>query len=533
MVFVYEILEISVSDNIMTNLEAKIPKYKSDNGSLLIPVLVFFAVVLLGGFLMLVLLDDRTNPFKDVYLLPWTLLLGIVIAIPNFYLIHQGRFHLFNPIVFAAWSYFVPAFFLGGLILASGLSQPFFLVFVEDERTNLPLTLIYVTLGYGGLAFGFLLPYGKKIGDKLSMTLPAWNWKPENVFLPGIVLLIIGVGNSIVAFGFGILGYQKVAEVGAYDGLIFLTTLFWMEASFLLWLSIFKVKKLNFNHKIIIGLLLATSLAKSIFQGNRGSLFGVFIMVTFAFVFSGRRIQTKHWALGSVLLPLVLIAGMIYGTTFRSVKQTEAKVSFEEYSEFVGNALDKLFDQDLTENLAQGISALTERIEGVSSLAVVVSNYEKLEPYEESYGLKNNIVNDSLYFFIPRPLWQNKPVGSEPRKYADLYFNYSENSYTVTPIGDLLRNFGPIGIPLGMMLLGFILRIIYASLVENKDYSIWRTTLYFMLLTGVSYEGFFGTIIPYLIKYGLITIIGLVFIWIFQLNIKQPNRKPVNRVTAR
>ncbi|MGI8639523.1 MAG: hypothetical protein ACR2MG_06170 [Pyrinomonadaceae bacterium] len=510
----------------MMRLETKIPKFQSDsNKALLIPILAIALFIFIGGFLMLVLLDDQSNPFKDAYLLPWIIMLGIVIAVPNFYLIYKGRFHLFNPIVFAAWSYFVPAFFFGGLILASGLSQPFFLIYVEDERYNLPLTLVYVALGYGGLALGFLLPYGKKIGDKINDRLPDWHWKPENVFLPGILLLAIGVGNSIVAFGAGILGYQKVAEVGAYDGLIFLLTLFWLEAGFLLWLSIFKVKKLNFNHILIIGLLLTTSLTKSVFQGNRGSLFGLFIMVACAFVFSGRQIQVKHQIYGAFLLVLALAAGMIYGTTFRNVKQTEERVSFEEYSEVIGNTFDKLGDQDLVDNLGQGVSALTERIEGVSSLAVVVSNYEKLEPYEESYGIKDNIINDSFYFFIPRPLWQNKPVGSEPRKYADLYFNFSENSFAVTPMGDLLRNFGPVGIPLGMILLGFILRIIYASLVENKDCSIWRVTLFYMLLTSVSYEGFYGTIIPYLIKYGLIAVIGIIFIWFFQIRINQPRLK--------
>lgn len=480
---------------------------------------------MVGAFSLVVLTDDTMNPFKDMYLMPWVILLGAVIAAPNFYLIYKKRFHLFNPIVFAAWSYFVPAFFLGGLILASGLSEPFFLVYVEDERYNLPLTLIYVALGYGGLALGFIFPFGKKVGDQISVRLPKWNWKPEKIFLPGILLLCIGIGNSIVAFGLGILGYQKVDEIGAYDGLIFLLTLFWLEASFLLWISVFKAERFNINHLLIVILLISTSFTKSAFQGNRGSLFQIFILVACAFMFSGRKVETRHRIYGSILLVLAIVVGMIYGTTFRSIKQGEDRVSFDEYSEFIGTTFDKLVEQDLIDNLGQGISALTERIEGVSSLAVVVSNYEKLEPYEESYGLKDNILTDSLYFFIPRPLWENKPVGSEPRKYADLYFNYSENSFTVTPMGDLLRNFGPIGVPLGMILLGFILRIVYAALVENGDYAVWRVTLFYMILTGVSYEGFFGTIIPYLIKYGLISVIGIMFIWFFQVRFDQPQKQ--------
>ncbi len=52
---------------------------------------------------------------------------------------------------------------------------------------------------------------------------------------------------------------------------------------------------------------------------------------------------------------LAIVGGMIYGTTFRSVKQTEERVSFEEYIEFIGSAMDKLVDQDLVENLGQGV----------------------------------------------------------------------------------------------------------------------------------------------------------------------------------
>lgn len=500
----------------MSKSKNKAALLQNRNAALLIPVLIITAFVLFGGVSIILLSDDSLNPFKQIYLMPWVFLLGLVIAAPNFYLIYKGRFNFFHPLTFAAWSYFVPAFFVGGLILAAGLSQPYYLSFVEDETYNLPLTLVYVMLGYGGLTIGFFLPFGRKISENISSRLPIWDWKPENIYLPGILLLIIGIGNSVIAFGLGILGYQKVDVVGAYDGLIFLLTLLWLESSFILWLAVFRAKSLNFNHILVISLVLITSLTKSAFQGNRGSLFQLFILISCAFMFSGRRIEMKHRILGAILLVLAIVVGMIYGTTFRNIKETESRVSIDEYTESIARTFDKLLDQDLTQNLAEGISALTERIEAVSSLAVVVSNYEKLEPYEESYGLKNNILIDSLYFFIPRPLWNDKPVGSEPRKYADLYFNYSENSFTVTPMGDLLRNFGPIGVPLGMILLGFVLQIIYLTLIENKKFSFWRITLFYMLLTSISYEGFYGTILPYMVKYGFISVLGVLFISFLQ-----------------
>ena len=161
------------------------------------------------------------------------------------------------------------------------------------------------------------------------------------------------------------------------------------------------------------------------------------------------------------------------------------------------------------ESIAFGFSSLAERVDILTTFAVVVANHEQLKPYEEAYGLDNNIWVDSTTFFIPRVVWRDKPSASDPRKYSDLYFNYGENSFAITAVGDLLRNFGVPGVLIGMFVLGFLLRIIYRSLVEDQAFSFWRLTLYFMLMVSLSYEGFYGTIIPNFFKYGVIAILGV------------------------
>lgn len=486
--------------------------------ALFFPLAIIAAVIFIGSLSLIYLTDDTSNPFSDMYLMPWVLLLGVTIAIPNVYLIYKGKFHLFHPICFAAWSYFIPAFFIGGLLLASNLSQPFYLTYVEDEQYNLPLTLVYIAVGYGSLSLGFFLPLGRAAGEKIKYFLPKWEWSAEKLLLPGLLLLAIGWANNIIAFSFGILGYQKVDQIGQFDGLLFLLTLFWMQGSFILWLSIFKTKKLNFNHYAIIALLLVTSLTKAAFQGNRGSLISIFFMIACAFVFSVKRLEFKHRVFGAVTMIVLLVVGMIYGTAFRSVKGTESQGTAERYAQDILTTIDNLGNQDLSKNLGDGFAALAERLEAVSSLAVVVANYEKLEPYEDSYGIKDNIWNDSLYFFVPRPLWKEKPVGSSPRDFSALYFNFGDNSFIITPMGDLLRNFGAIGIVLGMLLLGLVLKIIYSSLIENQDFSYWRVTLYYILLTTVSYEGFYGTLFPNMIRYGFIGLAGILLTNFFTKN---------------
>ncbi len=450
------------------------------------------------------------------YLVPWSFATAILLLAPIVYqFIKLGSFDPFHPLVFASWSYFFPAFAVGGFVLALGFSQPYYLSFVVDERYNLPLTFLYVIVGYGGLMVGFFLPFGRQVGERISNLLPVWDWSPEKVLKPAFFLLLIGLAYTIIAFASGLLGYQKVQEIGRFDGLILVQSSFWYEASFILWLVVFRAKKLNLAHYAVIAILLATSFGKSAFQGNRGSLISIFTLVAFAYVCSGKKIGPKQSLVGGLLIIVALIAGMVYGTTFRSIKVSEERMDIDQYAGVIGDTITSISDQDLATNLGTGFEALAGRLDSITPLAVVVSNYENLAPYEEAYGISNNIWNETVVFMIPRFIWPEKPVPTSPEKYADLYFNFPNNSFTLTPMGDLLRNFGPWGVPLGMIFLGLMLRVLYSALREKQPFSFARVTLFYMLLTSVSYEGSYGLIIPVFFKLGLISVLGILIVRFF------------------
>jgi hypothetical protein len=171
--------------------------------------------------------------------------------------------------------------------------------------------------------------------------------------------------------------------------------------------------------------------------------------------------------------------------------------------------IDYLSTEDLGVIIADSGEALAARIENLSSVAVVVANYEALAPYEASYGLENNILNDLYTSFIPRFFWNDKPPTSDARAYSDLYFNYGENSFAISPFGDLLRNFGPIGVPLGMLVLGIYLRLLYSALIDTPTPAMWKKVSYFSLITIVSYEAFYATIFPGAVRIVFILAVSL------------------------
>lgn len=479
----------------------------------LLPIVVLWATVIVTGFVIWGTLGDGFVTYKNLYMMPWILMSAVVIAAPNFYLLYKKEFALFHPLVFAAWLYFFPAFVVAGLLISFGIAEPYFINYVKDPETNFPLAYIIVMLGYGGLSIGFLVPIGRICGDKVKKYLPTPRWKKEFLYIPGIFLLCLGVITTAFAYVVGVLGYQSAAEIGAYDGLIFLVTLFSIEASFFLFLLLFRRGKFDAFAVVIALIVLSVSLTKSLFAGNRGSLFSMAIMITFAYLLAGRKINVKQGFVFAAMFTLAILLGMIYGTTFRSVKQTETKIGIDEYTNLIFETFGTIGERDNTTVVQTGLSSLGDRLtETGTGLAVVVANYEDLKPYEESYGLDNNIWNDTITTFVPRVIWEDKPLASDARRYSELYFDYGLSSFSITPMGDLLRNYGLIGVPIGMFLLGFLLRFIYSSLIENQPFSEWRATLYYMIIITVSYESFYGIIIPYLVKFGVFTVIGLLII---------------------
>jgi hypothetical protein len=433
---------------------------------------------------------------------------AICLSVPSAYLIYRGRFSPFHPLVFPVWSFLLPGFVIGGLLLSFGYADPFFLSFVRDEQTAFPLAFTYCSIGYLALAAGFAIPqigsFGRWIGNKL----PAWDIRPNVVVFPATVLLALGVFGNIASFFEGVFGFQRSEDIPIYGGLLTLTHVFWTEGTVLLWLSIFR-SKLTITHYIAVVLIVTTTLVRAAFVGSRISLIQAIILGAFAFAFVRGRLRTKHYAVGVIVLTVGLIVGTFYGTSFRTTKGTANRVETTEYIGAVSATISKMSDLGPETVLQEAASAIAERLDSVSSLAVIVSNYEVLAADEERWGINGNIYTESVTFFVPRVIWPEKPVAIPLSKYGDLYFNYSENSFAMTPMGDLLRNFGPIGVPLGMLFLGVMIRLFYSALVEDRSFSYWRGTLFLILLTSISYEATYGEIIPILFKTGFTAVVGL------------------------
>lgn len=476
----------------------------------LMPILILWMIVVTGVIAMIWIDNDFSRTIKGFYLLPWTFLAGACVLAPSAYLFYKGNFDFFHPLVFAAWSYVFPAMVGGGLIVSFGLVDPYFLTFIEQPEYNLPLSLVYVGIGFLGMTVGFALPFGRIIAGQFETRLPKWKWEPSEILIPGLLIFAAGLAVNIIGLIQGIMGYQRLTDYGMFDSVLFYLLTLLSLGYVLMWLGIFGLKsKSGLFYLALVAAILFIPVRTAIL-GSRSSILLSILPIVFAFQYSGRSLKPKYAVIFGSMLIVAVLLGVVYGTAFRQIKGSEAKIDVGDYFGLVVDTVDYIANEDQTRLAQNSLQALADRVDNLTSLGVVVANYEQLAPYEESYGIHNNIINDALTSLVPRFVWPDKPTTSDARAYSDLYFNYGENSFAITPFGDLLRNFGPIGVPLGMLVLGIYLRTIYAGLIDTPSPSLWKKAVYFPLLTVVSYESFYATILPGVIRVGFVLLVSLV-----------------------
>ena len=498
-----------------TQFPYKIPAATRYRGNLLVPIAIIWALVIAAIASFIWIDNDLGSTMHGFYLLPWSFLAGICVLSPSVYLLYTGKFDLFHPLVYAAWSYIFPAFVIGGVLISFGWVNPVMLSFIDDPEYNLPLTLIYISVGFLGLTTGFFLPIGKFLSNIVEPRLPLWRWKPEEIWIPGIMLLFMGVAFNALGFIQGLVGYQRNIEVNIFDGLLFFLLSVLAEGTVLLWLAVFSTKQRGAMFYTVIVILLIFLPLRMAVLGSRSSLVLWLLPIVFAFLSSGRKLRPRVAAVFAIVGLLAVVIGATYGTTFRNIKGSEARMSAGDYFGQVIATVEYLSSEDPAIIVEQSTEALAARVENLSSVGVVVANYEELAPYEASYGIENNILNDLYTSFIPRFVWKEKPPTSDARAYSDLYFNFGENSFAISPFGDLLRNFGPIGVPIGMLILGIYLRFIYAMFIDTPNPAMWKKVAYFSLMTIVSYEAFYGTIVPSVVRLVFVLAISLSLVNLF------------------
>ncbi len=161
--------------------------------------------------------------------------------------------------------------------------------------------------------------------------------------------------------------------------------------------------------------------------------------------------------------------------------------------------------------------AAGQRLNLLSDVSVTIARYPALRELEAGYGIAD-LWTMTWTGFVPRALWPGKPRVSDARAYAALYFGWDGNSYATTPPADLIRNVGPLFMPLGMALFGIVLGGLRAGLTAPGGAANGeRAALFSILLLSVNLEGSYGLLLPTLLRVGFVAILGLGIVRLWRL----------------
>jgi hypothetical protein len=467
------------------------------------------------GSLYLLESEGILSAMERPYLVPWVIATGVILVAPLVYLYRRDEFVLIHPLVLVTITYLFPVFFVGGWSLVFGWSNYYYLTYIENPEWNFQLTYIYIIIASACLSLGVLLPFGKSVGEKIGRFLPTWDFNLKELVVLGTVFAMVGLFLLLSAIDAGTSGYQaleydSLREIGSFGTFLGITT----PASLIfLWVAFFRLHGWGLARVSMLVFLIAVGLFVGVSSGAKAGLMSGFIGVLVAFCIARRKLNVRQWLLVGFASIALLFAGFTFASTFRASKGLE-RTSLGDYYGIAIDSIVSIQDRDLDSLFGEFVGAFFERIEIASSLAVVVSNHERLAIYEQTYGLENNIWQSTWLGFIPRFVWNDKPTIGDNRAFNQLYLDTEWSGFAITVIGDLLRNFGPIGVPLGMFVLGFVLRILHATLIESGNLESWKGVFYFSLMTTVSLEGFYGHILP-----GVIRVAAIVGSQIFLMRI--------------
>jgi hypothetical protein len=473
--------------------------------------LASFMVAALGGLAAIAAAEALTAMGEGVRVALLCTALAVVAVLPALVSMSRqaGRFDLMHPLFFAAWFFFLPQFVVVMLLFAMRRDETFFGLYLADPMRARVTALELAIVGSLGLSAGYLLPLGRRLGAVLPH-IRALETSGRPARLLAVLLLAVGLFGAIGAFSTGLLGYQGAEHISRFGALFANLSGLLVAAEAFIFFSLFRRRA---GWRTLTLAAVAAALGLAAVSGSRGALFYPALAMVASYQYSRERFRFRHVVAWGLILAASLWAGMVAGSAFRGVKTDlmgrSERLSVHGVIEVQRDAARELGNASLAYTIRFGWERIVERLDGVTSLGVIVTRAPGLAAAERDWRIDRNIVRDAATALVPRFLWPDKPVVGVSQQIGELYFDLEDSSPAVTFMGDLFRNFGTAGVFPGMLLIGVALRAVYVWLIERWPLSPLRVGLFLMISGATNYEGLFSTYFPTLIRALAVAILAL------------------------
>lgn len=421
-----------------------------------------------------------------------------------------GFVDFFSPLLRVCWFFFIPQFVIPIVLLLANQSTLLGTIglLLSNPMKARTMAVWFAVAGLVFLCLGYLLPVGKPI------TLNVLDLPSRRLRLPAAVLMVLGVVGYMESLRTGVAGYQLVEQVSS-QGALFSGLASAGDVGILLSFWCFLD-----NHRdwplLALGVLMLV--ARAGLSGSRGALFSSLILLMGVYQYHHKGLSMRRLAMWIVAGALVLVLGMSFGSLFRMEKvRTVGRASSSGVADTL--RISAIALQEMSKTPINDLATFTrdrifERLDDLSSLAVIVSLHADLKSREVAVGIDGNILKDLVASFVPRFLWPGKPVIGNSEVIGNLYFNTSGNSPATTYMGDLYRNFGLVGIFIGMALLGVSLRLLYRWFIEGQKLQPLRCALFLVVSLTANYESLYSQFFPGLIQRLVMSAVVIGIVWI-------------------
>ena len=393
-------------------------------------------------------------------------IMGFLAFAPAWYLWRAGELDVFEPIHVVAGLYFV-YFGLGAIWLVQSprdiALKPYLEHFSLQASFICLLALLALQVGWRGI-----LRNRVRSGPTELI--------PRNllfVLLPGIA----GLAGHFAQFAFS----RGIMVFGGLTTSVVQLQQFFMLAWGLTWLLVLTGRVPRHQRYGLLLTMVPAAGIVAIFEFNNKSLLLVLLGVPLvAWWYARRRVP---WVQIVAILLLLVFVIFPFNNLYRTYDPNMG------VSERMNLTYGEIANWSFKEYWRRSATTFQARVALINPVAAVVRETGRTVPF--AHG--DTLFTPMLVMLVPRPLWPDKPLSTFGRDFGRLFrlvhLVDDETTIASTTPGELYWNFGPPGVVLGMVVLGFGLRLTYRRYGESTNLDPVNRAIQIVLLVQIVHWG--------------------------------------------
>jgi len=199
--------------------------------------------------------------------------------------------------------------------------------------------------------------------------------------------------------------------------------------------------------------------------------------------FPKRRLSNKIVLSGFLLVIMFLVPIANYSYYFSRIEGSVGQ------REAYWLAISEIKEMPLQETIEYGKGQIVARFDYLSDIIAIQAKHPKIWPFYQG----ETIWNEMKLGMVPRAFWPEKPIITISTWFSEVYLDAPWSAAAMHPFGELYMNFGYIGVFTGMVMIGFLLRLLWEWSRAGGEWPPIHVMFYGMILGIVvhSAEGTF------------------------------------------